>query len=102
MEEMIKKCLETKSEDEEMVFAFGVGRLIPVIGKMRAMKRTLEHIKKMDGFIGIHPLDMWHNLLLFSTLNDAKRGRNDLKSKGVSVGEVAPVLVERRFINGCD
>ena len=98
MEEMIKNCLEKKREDEEMVFAIGVGRMIPVVGKKKKMEDTLKYIKKMDGFVGVHPVDLWHNLLIFRTLNDAKRAKNDLSSKGVSMGQIAPVLVGKESL----
>lgn len=98
MEEMIKECMAKKTENEEMVFAIGVGRIIPVIGKKKKMEDTLKYIKKMDGFVGVHPVDLWHNLLIFRTLNDAKRAKNDLSSKGVSMGQIAPVLVGKESL----
>lgn len=93
IKEMEKDCLEKKREDEEMVYAIGAGRLIPMLGKRKIMKKTLDYIKGMKGFIGVHPIDMWHNLLIFKTLNDAKMARNDLTNKGVSLGQIAPILV---------
>lgn len=100
MEEMIEDCRKKQREDEEIVFALGVGRMIPMLGKGKQMKKAFEHIKRQKGFIGVHPIDLWKNLLVYRTLNDAKRARNELRSKGCDTGNVAPILVAKEFIKG--
>ena len=98
IEEMIESCRKTQKPTEEIVFALGVGRMIPMIGKKKAFDEALKYIKSLDGFIGVNPVDIWHNLLIFDTLNHAKAGRNGLKAKGVDVGQVAPILVEKQYL----
>lgn len=68
--------------------------------KMRkAMKEALEYIKKLEGFVGVHPVDLWHTLLLFDSLNNAKGGRNMLRFKGVQCGDnIVPILVEKKYL----
>ena len=80
MEEMIAECEKKRRDDEVIVFAFGVGRMMPMIGHTKSIKRGLDLIKKQKGFIGVHPIDLWHNLLVFDTLNNAKGARNTLPS----------------------
>lgn len=94
IEEMIKDCERKRKDGEIMVFALGVGRVLPKLGKIRLMRQTMNCIKKMEGFLGVHSVDLWHNLLIFKTLNDAKRGKNELIGMGCSVGEIAPILIK--------
>jgi len=49
-------------------------------------KKFIEIIKGLDGFIGVHPAYPHGTLLLFDSENNAKRGRNILKAKGVKCG----------------
>ncbi len=94
MEEMIKACEETVTPNEVIVYALGVGRLLPKFGMRKAQERALKRIGEFDGFIGIHPVDVWHNLLLFETLNDAKAARNVLKHEcPPAVGQVVPTMI---------
>ena len=99
IDEMIKDCESKLKDDEVIVFGLGAGRIVPMLGKKKVMEKTFKYIRKMKGFIGIHPVDLWHTLLLFDTLNDAKSARNDLKSKGVSVGNVVPVMCKKEHID---
>ena len=99
MEEMIESCRKKQRPDEVIVFAIGAGRVIPMPGKRKGMKAALELIKSMPGFIGIHPVDLWHNLLIFDTLNNAKGARNILLSKGATLGHIVPVLVPKGEID---
>lgn len=98
MDEMIEDCKKKQKPTEEIVFAVGAGRVLPMIGKTKAIKKTMDYIQKMDGFIGIYPMDLWHTLLVFDTLNNAKGARNTLKAKGVGIGQVVPILVEKEYI----
>lgn len=100
IEEMIEDCKKKQSDNEEIVFALGVGRMIPMLGKKKQMEKAFECIKNQEGFIGIHPIDLWKNLLIYRTLNDAKRAKNELRSKGCQIGNVAPILVSKEFIKG--
>lgn len=103
MDEMIRECKEKKKDNETICFAFGVGRVIPKLGMMKQMKAALEFIKTLEGFCGMHPIDLWHTLLIFDTLNNAKGGRNMVKSKGIQVGDfIAPILVETKYLKEGD
>lgn len=48
-------------------------------------KKIVEEIKKMDGFVGLH-FSSYGTLLLFETENNAKVGRNILRSMNVQTG----------------
>lgn len=102
-EKELQACKDKKREDETIVFTVGCGRMIPLITdrkKIRkGMKEALEYIKKLDGFIGVHPVDLWHTLLLFDTENNAKRARNLLRAKDVQCANyIVPILVETKFL----
>lgn len=98
MDEMIEQCKKKQRPDEEICFALGVGRMIPLPHEKKAFDAGLELIKSLDGFQGVNPVDLWHNALIFDTLNNGKAARNILKSKGMGVGQVVPVLIEKRFL----
>ena len=98
MEEMIEACKERQRSDEDIVFAFGVGRMIPTLFKRKAFKEALDYIKKLDGFKGVYAIDLWHNLLVFDTLNNAKASRNSLRAKDIDVGQIVPILVEKQYL----
>ena len=104
MEQMIEECRKKQLPDEEIVFAFGVGRMVPLPFDSKEIKKglkeALKFIKKLDGFKGVHPVGIEKNLLIFDTLNNAKGGRNLLKQKDVSVGNIAPILVQKIFLEG--
>lgn len=42
----------------------------------RDTHKLLAYVKKLDGFLGIHPVPPRGTLLIFKTENDAKRARN--------------------------
>lgn len=102
MEEMIEECRKKQKPDEVICFALGLGRIVPgaFMGRKlrRAQKEAFEYITKLDGFQGIHPIDIWHNLAIFDTVNNAKAGRNLLQSKGCETGQVAPILVNKMYL----
>lgn len=96
-------CKKKQRPDETIVFTVGVGRMCPLPTDRRSvkkgMKEALEYIKKLDGFVGVHPVDFWHTLLLFDSVNNAKAGRNLLQAKDVSCGNyIVPILVETKYI----
>lgn len=99
MDEMIADCEKKKTENEVIVFAIGAGRVTPMLGKRKAMKKAFNEIKKQKGFIGIHPIDLWRTLLLYDELNHAKAARNVLTSKGVQLGNICPVLIPKEHFN---
>lgn len=104
MNEMIEQCRRKQRPDEEICFAVGAGRLaiFPTDPKemKKAMNKALDYIKELEGFCGLHPVDIWHTLIVFDTLNHAKIGMNLMKAKGIPLGQIAPILVEKRYIGG--
>lgn len=103
IDEMIADCEKSKKENEVIVFAVGTGRIYPKgMGRKmkKAMKEAMEYIISLEGFVGFHPVDLWHTMLLFETLNNAKGARNNLKAKGISVGQVVPIVIEEKYL-GC-
>lgn len=102
IKEAIKQCEEKKQPNEIIVFALGAGRIVPLPGGgrklRRAMKEAFDYIKSLDGFLGINPIDVWHTLLLFDSEMHGKQARNLLKAKGVEVGQVVPCLVNVAYL----
>lgn len=104
MEEMIKDCESRKTENEVVVFGIGAGRMIPTLFMprkvKRAMKEAIEYIQTLEGFIGVHPIDEWHTILVFNTLNNAKYAKNKLQFNECPVGNIAPMLIKKEYANG--
>ena len=99
MEQMIKDCKDKQTPDEEICFAIGAGRIIPVPGMKKRMDEALEFIKNLEGFCGVHPVDLWHTLIIFDTLNNAKGAKNQMKAKGISTGKyIMPILVQKQYL----
>jgi hypothetical protein len=87
--------------ETQKCYGFAVGNISPFVfgKKKRAMIAAIEEIKKLEGLLGVHPAYPDGTVLVFDTLNNAKGGRNILRSKGVVCGkEIGEVEVEKRFI----
>lgn len=102
-EKELQACKDKKREDETIVFTVGCGRMVPLRTDRKktrkAMEEAIEYIKKLNGFVGVHPVDLWHNLLLFDSENNAKGGRNLLRAQGVQCSTyIVPILVETKYI----
>ena len=100
MDKAIADTKKSLKEGETMAFGLGAGRMLPVFGNpkiKKAMKKTIDYIKSMDGFLGVHPVDLWHTLLIFDTLNNAKAARNELKAKECPIGQVVPIVILEEF-----
>ena len=102
-EKELQACKDKKREDETIVFTVGCGRILPLkIDRKKtrkAMEEAIEYIKKLNGFVGVHPVDLWHNLLLFDSENNAKGGRNLLRAQGVQCANyIVPILVETKYL----
>lgn len=95
--EMIRDCEKKKTDNEAIVFALGTGRIFPIPGKRKIMEKTMNYIKKLDGFLGVNIVDLWHTLLIFDSLNNAKAARNMLQSKGCPVGQVVPIMIPKEY-----
>lgn len=101
MQEMIEDCEKKKRPGESIIFGLGVGRMVPLPFDSRKIKKGIEeglkYIKNLDGFLGVHPISIDKNILLFDTLNNAKGGKNMLKHKDVACGEIVPLLVPTEY-----
>ena len=100
MTKAIEECEENKREDEVVVFAIGIGRLVPKFATPADVKRCenkLNKIKKCAGFIGVHPVDYTHNLLVFDLLSDAMKAKDELEYKGMKLGNIVPILIEKQY-----
>lgn len=99
--EMIKQCKAKQKPDEAICFAVGAGRILPKLGMRKQMEAALEYIKGLEGFCGVHPVDLWHTLIIFDSLNNAKGGKNMMQAKGISTGKyIVPILVQKQFLEG--
>ena len=96
MDKAIKECENHCTENDEIAFALGAGRIAPKLGKIKEQKKAIKFICGLDGFLGVYLVDTWHTLLIFDTLNHAKAARNILKEK-MYVGQVAPLVVNKAF-----
>lgn len=61
---------------------------------------ALKIIRGLPGLVGVHPQYPKGVLLLFRTLNDAKRAKNKLDSYEILTGDnICSVFIEERYIN---
>ena len=68
----------------------------------RDTKKLLNYVKKLDGFLGIHPVPPRGTLLVFKTENDAKRARNSLEHDlKVQTGtNIIQIFIPREYAKG--
>lgn len=103
-EKELQACKDKKREDEIIVFTFGIGRIIPLRTDRKktrkAMVEAIKYIKKLDGFVSVHPVDLFHNLLLFDSENNAKCARNLLRAQGVECSKsyIVPLLIDTKYL----
>ena len=102
-EKELQACKDKQKPNETIVFTFACGRIMPLITDRKktrkGMEEALEYIKKLEGFIGVQPIDLWHTLLIFDTENNAKRGRNLLRAKDVQCANcIVPILVKTKYL----
>ena len=64
-------------------YTVAVGNINPL---MRASRYALKFIKKLNGFIGVHPHYPDGTLILFRTENDAREGKSRMESMGIKTG----------------
>lgn len=65
----------------------------------KIQQEIINRIKKLDGFIGIHPVPPRGTLIIFKTENDAKIGRNEIKTFLAPVGDnICKIYIDKRFV----
>lgn len=69
--------------DKRTIFTFAVGNM-PF--NPREIYKTVEYFKMQPGFIGLHPHYPRGTMLVFDTLNNAKRARNIFEDNGIKCG----------------
>lgn len=98
----LKQLQETLKPDEQIAYTFGTGGLVPLPWSSRAIKRgnkkAIEFIKGLEGFLGVNPIDLYKTLIIFDSLGNAKRGRNLMKSKDISCGEIMPIAIPKQEV----
>lgn len=70
--------------NKRTIYTFAVGNL-PMRNR-RKLYQTVEYFKLQPGFIGLHPHPPRGTLLVFDTLNNAKRARNIFEDNGIQCG----------------
>lgn len=81
---------------EVKCWAFGVGNVNPF---MKRSRDAVKYISKLEGLVGVHPHYPDGTLIIFKTKNDAIRGMNDLRAKGIQTGfNIGEVYVEERYL----
>lgn len=86
---------------ETEAWTVAIANLNPLArGKEKKIQQEImNRIKKLDGFIGIHPVPPRGTLLIFKTENDAKRGRNEIKTFLAPVGDnICKIYIDKRFV----
>lgn len=81
-----------KQDDEVSFWAF------LVIHRMMDIPRLAMELKKLDGFVGVHPHMPEGTLAIFRTKNDAIRGKNTLH--GFRTSGVGEVYIKKEHLNG--
>ena len=66
-------------------YTVAIGNL-PIAPNME-IKRFMDYVRGLDGFIGVHPHYPNGTLLIFKSYNQAKRARNLIKNYGVKTGK---------------
>lgn len=86
---------------ETEAYTVAIANLNPLArGKEKKIQEEImNRIKKLDGFIGIHPVPPRGTLLIFKTENDAKRGRNEIRTFLAPVGDnICKIYIDKKFI----
>jgi len=86
---------------ETKVYTVAIGRFSANPFRRKEMKKIIGIIKDLDGLVGFHPVKEMGTLLLFKTENDAKAGRNILRSKSIQCGvNIGECFIDTRYLMG--
>ena len=87
---------------ERKCYAFGIGNLTLNPLLMGKQKKILKKIMGLKGFWGVNPQYPNGTVVIFDTLNNAKGGRNTIRSWDIqtSTGEIVEVFVDEAFLKG--
>lgn len=99
----------TFSADEVKAYAIAVPNLAGMLPWTMSRKhikdsqKLLNYAKKLDGFLGIHPVPPRGTLLVFRSLNEAKRARNllanDLKINQIG-DHITEIFIPKQYAQG--
>ena len=102
MDEAIRNCEEMKRDDEIICFGMGVVNLVPkwpvTQAALKRAENKLNKIKVCAGFLGIHVVNEVQALLIFETMEDALDAKTNLEYQKLKVGNVIPVLVDKKYL----
>ena len=76
---------------------------IPTFRQMRDTVKFLNYVKKLDGFIGVHPNPPDGTVLIFKTKHEAIRAQNLLKfdvELNVVGEHIVEVFIPEEYANG--
>ena len=100
MDEAIRNCEEMKRDDETICFGMGIVNLAPkwppTQAALKRMENKLNKIGACPGFLGIHIANEAQCLLIFESMEDALEAKTNLDKQKVRVGNVIPVLVDKK------
>ena len=100
MDEAIRSCEEIKKDNEVIRFGLGIINLVPkwppTQAALKRMENKLNKIGACSGFLGIHVVNEAQCLLIFETMEDALEAKTNLDKQKVRVGNVIPVLVDKK------
>ena len=86
--------------EEIEVWSVAVGNVNPFL---KASRKAIEYIAKLDGLVGVHPHYPDGTLVLFESENSAKRARNMMESKGIKCGNnICKIYIPAIYAKGGD
>lgn len=97
---MIRETNEKPKPGEIKAFAFAISHPMPIDKKgEKAMKATAEFASKLDGLLGVNVQVPFGTLLIFKTVNDAKRAKNRCEAAGIKTGkDIVEIFVEKKYL----
>lgn len=84
------KGKDEAAEGEVKLWTVATGNFPSMFAPRELKKRSkeaIDFINRLDGFCGLHPMPPRGILCLFDSENNAKAGRNMMRSKGIPVGD---------------
>ena len=85
-------------ENEVRLWTVATGYVDPF---KKASRDEVDFIKKLHGFIGVHPVPGRGTLWLFDTENNAKIARNKMEGKGIVCGRsICDCGVDKKYLEG--
>lgn len=90
-----------KKDDEVTCYSIMIPNL-PLIPSKKVMD-FIKWVNELEGFLGLYPNYPFGTALIFDTENNAKGGRNLMRSyPGIEfpIGEISECYVEKKYLRG--